>query len=81
MFYNEKEVGKYFADIVVDGKVILEIKAADAISKAHEIQIVNYLKATKIEVGLILNFGPTPVFQRKVFSNDPKPMIEALFDS
>ena len=81
VFYADTIVGDYFADIVVNKSVILEIKAAPHISGAHESQTINYLKASKIEVGLILNFGPKPEFKRKVFSNSRKPLKEFLFES
>ena len=54
------------ADIVVDGKVILEIKAVKELSKIHEVQLVNYLKATGIEVGLLINFGRSVTVKRRV---------------
>ena len=55
-FYKEEAVGEYFADILVQDKVILELKAIENISKLHEAQILNYLKATGIQVGLLVNF-------------------------
>jgi GxxExxY protein len=70
--YDDQIVGDYFADILVDNSVILELKACESISKAHEYQLINYLKATRIEVGLLINFGKEPEFKRKVFSNDRK---------
>ncbi|MBL8850379.1 MAG: GxxExxY protein [Planctomycetaceae bacterium] len=60
-------VGEYFADLVVARTVVVEVKAADAICKAHEAQLLNYLRATRYEVGLLLNFGPKPEFRRKVY--------------
>ena len=72
VLYDEQIVGEYFADIVVENKVILEIKAAKAITPAHEAQLLNYLKATDKEVGLLLNFGPKPSIKRKVFDNIKK---------
>ena len=69
VWYNELEVGNYFADLIIEDKVIVELKAAENIVEAHEFQLINYLKATDIEVGLLLNFGKTPMFKRKVFSN------------
>ncbi len=72
VFYDEKEVGNYFADIVVDDKVILELKAAEGLREEHEAQLINYLRATDIEVGLLMNFGKTPQFKKKVFSNEFK---------
>jgi GxxExxY protein len=72
VFYDDKKVGLYFADIIVNDCVIIEIKAAEALCEAHEAQLTNYLKATNIEVGLLLNFGKKPEFKRKVFLNDSK---------
>jgi GxxExxY protein len=69
VFYQDKIVGEYFADILVDRKVIVEIKAAKSLSLENEAQLLNYLKATDIEVGLLLNFGPKPEVKRKVFDN------------
>lgn len=69
VYYNEEIVGEYFADIIVNRCVIIELKAADSLCEEHELQLVNYLKATDIEVGLLLNFGRKPQFQRKIFTN------------
>ncbi len=71
VYYKNIKVGNYFADILVNDKVILELKAGDGIIiEEHELQLVNYLRATKIEIGLILLFGKKPQFKRKVFTND-----------
>jgi len=70
VYYNHCKVGFFIADIVVNGCVIVEVKAVQSILKEHEAQLVNYLKATDIEVGLLLNFGKTPQFVRRVFSNE-----------
>ena len=70
--YDGKVVGEYFADIVVSQSVIIEIKATRALLAEHEAQLLNYLKATNIEVGLLLNFGPKPEVKRKVFDNEKK---------
>jgi len=67
--YEGKVVGEYFADMLVDGKVIVEIKAGQSLAPEHEAQLLNYLKATDAEVGLLLNFGPRPQVKRKVFDN------------
>lgn len=69
VYYQEQLVGEYFADIIVNQSVIIELKAAEGLVEEHEFQLVNYLKATEIEVGLLLNFGKKPIFKRKVFSN------------
>lgn len=72
VFYKGFEVGVYFADLIVNDLVILELKATDYIIEEFEWQLVNYLRATPIEVGLLLNFGKQPEFKRKVFSNERK---------
>jgi len=69
VFYEDEIIGEYFADILVDDKVIVEIKAAKYLVVENEAQLLNYLKATNIEVGLLLNFGPKPEVKRKVFDN------------
>ncbi|MGZ4033756.1 MAG: GxxExxY protein [Bacteroidia bacterium] len=70
VFYKEEKVGSYFADIIVEDKIILELKAAAGIAEEHEFQLINYLKATEIEIGLLLNFGKKPQFKRKIFTNN-----------
>jgi GxxExxY protein len=65
VYFEDEIVGEYFADLVVENKIIIELKAADSIAKEHESQILNYLKATGYQVGLILNFGPKATFVRK----------------
>ena len=72
VYYDGFEVGMYFADILVDNKVMVELKAAESLCKEHEAQLTNYLRATDIEVGLLLNFGETPEISRKAFSNSRK---------
>jgi GxxExxY protein len=69
VFYEDEIVGEYFVDILVDSKVIVEIKAARNLALEHEAQLLNYLKATDKEVGLLLNFGPKPEIKRKIFDN------------
>lgn len=63
--YKGTEVGFFRADIVVEGKLILELKAVDVLTKAHEVQLVNYLTATNIENGLLVNFGENFSVKRK----------------
>ena len=70
--YENNIIGEYYADILLDGKVILEIKASKFLSTDHEAQLLNYLKATDIELGLLLNFGPTPEIKRKIYDNKRK---------
>lgn len=67
VFYDELLVGSYYADLLVDDSVIVELKAAKTIAEEHEAQLLNYLKATEIDVGLILNFGPKPQVKRKIY--------------
>ncbi|WP_337965207.1 GxxExxY protein [uncultured Flavobacterium sp.] len=72
VYYKGIEVGEYYSDLVVENLVILELKAAESISPAFENQILNYLRGTNCEVGLLLNFGKKPEFRRKVFENSRK---------
>ena len=72
VFYKGVEVGEYYADLIVEDTIILELKAADYIVKDFENQILNYLRATDCEVGLLLNFGRKPEFKRKIFENNRK---------
>lgn len=72
VYFEGEVIGNYFADIVVDKCVIIEVKAADALHEAHEAQLINYLRATSIELGFLINFGEKPEFRRKVFTNDRK---------
>jgi GxxExxY protein len=72
VFYKGLPVGDYYADIIVNNIVILELKACDYIIEEFEFQLINYLKSTDCEVGLLLNFGKKPEFIRKVFRNDIK---------
>ena len=72
VFYDSECVGQYFADIIVNDCVIIELKAAELLIEVHEAQLINYLKATDIEVGLLLNFGKDPQYKRKAFSNKYK---------
>lgn len=72
VFYDKINVGEYFADIIVNEVVIVELKAAEALCPEHEAQLINYLKATDKEVGLLLNFGKEPKARRKVFTNKYK---------
>ena len=67
--FEEEVVGEYFADLVVGGVILVEIKATQVIAPEHEGQLLNYLKATGYQVGLILNFGPKAEFRRKAFTS------------
>lgn len=70
--YLGYEVGDYYADLVVNDLVIVELKAGDALCEEHEAQLINYLRATNIEVGLLFNFGKLAEFRRKIFMNENK---------
>ena len=72
VFYEQQLVGEYFADILVNDLIILELKAAESIRDEHVAQLTNYLKATRKEVGLLFNFGSKPEFKRIVFTNSFK---------
>ena len=72
VYYEGRIVGTFAADLVVEEKVILELKAKESIHESHEAQLTNYLRATCIEIGLLLNFGRKPEFKRKYFSNKNK---------
>jgi GxxExxY protein len=70
VYYHGEVVGNYVADIIVDGKVLLEIKAIKELSGIHEAQILNYLKATGIEVGLLINFGRSVNIKRRIMDKE-----------
>jgi GxxExxY protein len=69
VYYYDKKVGEYYADIIVNNCIVLELKAAESLCEEHECQLQNYLKATYIEVGLLFNFGKKPEYRRKIFMN------------
>jgi GxxExxY protein len=70
--YESQIIGEYYADLLIDGRVIVEIKAVRNLSQEHEAQLLNYLKATEVEVGLLLNFGRRPEVKQKAFDNQRK---------
>ena len=72
VWFRGQKIGQFDADIMVSRLVILELKSCRAIEQAHIAQLLHYLKATEIEVGLLLNFGPKAEFKRVVFGNDRK---------
>lgn len=72
VYFRKQLVGEYFADLIVEDKVIVELKATELLMNAHVAQTLNYLKATEIEVGLLLNFGEEPEFKRMIYTNDRK---------
>lgn len=81
MVYNKGEnVGDYYADIIVNNTVILELKAAEYIIDQFENQLLNYLKGTNCEIGLLLNFGKKPEFRRKIYENKRKKIEKISFN-
>ncbi|MDY0151570.1 MAG: GxxExxY protein [Candidatus Cloacimonas sp.] len=72
VIYKGCIVGDYYADMVVNSLVIVELKACETLNASHQFQLQNYLKATEMEVGLLLNFGKKPEFSRKVFTKQYK---------
>ena len=72
VYYEGAEVGDYYDDMIVNDVVIIELKAAESLCEEHEAQLINYLKATTMEIGLLLNFGKKAEFRRKIFTNDRK---------
>jgi GxxExxY protein len=76
VWFRGKKVGQNFADLIVDDAVLLELKAARTLESAHEAQRLHYLRATEIEVGLLLNFGLRPQFRRLLFDNERKKIRE-----
>lgn len=72
VLFKNQIVGEYIPDIIVNESVIIELKCVEYLIETHESQLLNYLKATDCEVGLLLNFGKDPQFIRKIFTNDLK---------
>ncbi|MFV8335035.1 GxxExxY protein [Flavobacterium sp. RSP29] len=72
VYYKSQLVGDYFADLLIDDSIILELKACECLMDEHKAQLLNYLKATEVEIGLLLNFGTTPEFKRSIYTNDRK---------
>jgi len=71
--YHGRTVGEYYADIIVENEIIVETKAISTLDAVHEVQLVNYLKATGLTVGLLINFGRSVEVKRRVFDSPPKP--------
>ena len=72
VFFRGARVGFFRADLLVDDSVVVEVKVANALDRSHEAQILNYLRACPIEVGMLLNFGPQAKFRRLIYTNDQK---------
>ena len=74
VWFHGRKIGDFRADVVVEGMVLLELKAVSRLEGSHEAQTLNYLRATYLEVALLFNFGPRAEFKRKIFDNDLKPL-------
>ena len=72
VYFKKQLVGEYYSDLLVEDKVIVELKSTELLMNAHLAQIINYLKATPIEVGILLNFGEQPEFKRLIYTKDRK---------
>ena len=70
--FKQQLVGEYYADLIVENKVIIELKVAEVLMNAHVAHTINYLKATPIEIGILLNFGAEPEFKRLIYTNNKK---------
>ncbi|MEN2402055.1 GxxExxY protein [Flavobacterium sp. MC2016-06] len=78
VYYKNQVVGEYYADLVIENTIIVELKACECLVSLHISQLMNYLSSTTIEVGLVLNFGETPEFKRLIYTNNRKPNIKNL---
>jgi len=76
VWFRGHQVGQFRGDILVEGKVLLELKSTRTLEAAHEAQLLHYLKSTEIEIGLLLNFGSRPQFRRLLFDNHRKKIRE-----
>lgn len=76
VWFRRRKIGQYYADVMVEGLVLLELKASRTLETAHEAQLLHYLRATEVEVGLLLNFGIRPQFRRLLFDNERKEIRE-----
>ena len=78
VYFRGSLVGVFKADLVVNGLVLIELKIADALCQEHESQTLHYLRATNLEVGMLMNFGPTAKFKRLVMDNESKKKISVI---
>ena len=79
--YKGQRVGDYFADLIINDLILIELKSVEMLIGAHRNQLINYLKASEIEVGLLMNFGETATFERFIFTNDKKPLLRTPIKS
>lgn len=78
VWFRGFEIGEYFPDLIVNDCIIIELKAAECLIEEHEAQLLNYLRGTEIEVGLLLNFGKKPEIRRKIYDNEIKKNIKKI---
>lgn len=76
VLFRRVEVGDYYADLIVNDLIIIELKAAEVLVEANEAQLLNYLRGTEIEVGSLFNFGKKPEIRRKIYDNNLKPNLK-----
>ena len=76
VLFRGVEVGDYYADLIVNDLIIIELKAAEVLVEANEAQLLNYLRGTEIEVGSLFNFGKKPEIRRKIYDNNLKPNLK-----
>lgn len=74
VWFRGRSIGKFAADLLIEHRVIVELKAVSKLVEVHAAQLMHYLRATEVEVGLVMNFGPRPEFKRRVFENTRKTM-------
>lgn len=70
VYFKDRKVGEFKADLIVENKVLVELKAVSMLLPVHKAQLINYLKATNIEIGLLMNFGDKPEFKRYIFNKN-----------
>lgn len=70
VYLKDRKVGEFKADLIIEGKILVELKAVSMLLPVHKAQLINYLKVTKIEIGLLMNFGDEPEFKRYIFNKN-----------
>ncbi|HXT18229.1 MAG TPA: GxxExxY protein [Gemmatimonadaceae bacterium] len=78
VFYDGRPIGRYRTDFIIEGRVVVEIKASRAFDESYDKQVLNYLRATRMELGMLLHFGPKPSFKRYIFENSRKGALEVF---
>ena len=78
VWFRGHKIGTFFADLLIEGVVIVELKAVRSIDPSHEAQLLHYLRATEIELGLLLNFGVRPEIKRKIYDNPRKNSVQSV---